>query len=382
MPNFHWPDWACGRYASSMSSDPRYHRQTLLPGIGERGQERLRDSTVLIAGCGALGTVAADLLCRAGVGTLVIVDRDVVEATNLQRQTLFTERDAERGIPKAEAARLRLGQANSTVRIRAFVEDIDAGTVGAVAAGCDLVLDGLDNFETRYLLNDYAVANGIPYIYGAAVATEGMTMPILPRGGPGEDARIQWADREATPCLRCLFPEPPPPGTTPTCDTAGVLGSVTAMVAAHQVSQVIKLIVGDIAAVDRTLRSFDLWTNKHRAMDTSAASNPECTCCVHAHFEFLDSEAASARMLCGRNAVQLRPGRTRSSFDLDRIERVLAAHGDFKRGAASVRGVLEGERSPSGHPVSMLVFEDGRAIVEGDTDLDWARGVFDRFIGS
>ena len=365
-----------------MSPDDRYHRQTLLPGIGVRGQERLRDSTVFIAGCGALGTVAADLLCRAGVGTLVIADRDVVESTNLQRQTLFTERDAERGVPKAEAARLRLGQANSTVRIRAFVEDIDSGTIGDLAAGCDLLLDGLDNFETRYLLNDYAVANGIPYIYGAAVATEGMTMPILARPGPGEKARIRWTDADATPCLRCLFSEPPAPGTTPTCDTAGVLGSATTIVAAHQVSQAIKLMVGEVPAVDRTLRSFDLWRNEHRAMDTSAAANPECECCVHGRFDFLNAEAAAARLLCGRNAVQLRPGRTQGSFDLDRVERTLAVHGVFERGDASIRGVLEGERSPSGHPVSMLVFEDGRAIVEGDTDVDWARGIFDRFIGS
>ena len=156
MPNFHWPDWACGRYASSMSSDPRYHRQTLLPGIGERGQERLRDSTVLIAGCGALGTVAADLLCRAGVGTLVIVDRDVVEATNLQRQTLFTERDAERGIPKAEAARLRLGQANSTVRIRAFVEDIPSRSLNrdeskALSSCMTKVTSRLDDLKREWL---------------------------------------------------------------------------------------------------------------------------------------------------------------------------------------------------------------------------------------
>ena len=364
-----------------MPSDHRYHRQALLPGIGERGQARLRDSTVFIAGCGALGTVAADLLCRAGVGTLVIVDRDVVELTNLQRQTLFTERDAERSIPKAEAARLRLGQANSTVRVRAFVEDIDAGTIEDLAAGCDLLLDGLDNFETRYLLNDHAVANGIPYIYGAAVATEGMTMPILPRGGPREGARIRWAEEQATPCLRCLFPEPPPPGTTPTCDTAGVLGSATAQVASHQVSQAIKLIVGDVDAVDRALRSFDLWRNEHRAMDTSAAANPECECCVHARFDFLDADPAPARMLCGRNAVQIRSVVARGSFDLDRIEERLAAHGVFERGSASIQGVLDEERSPTGHPVSVLVFEDGRAIVEGATDVDWARGVFDRFIG-
>jgi len=370
------------RYAPRMTSDHRYHRQTLLPGIGERGQDRLRDSTVFIAGCGALGTVAADLLCRAGVGTLVIADRDVVEQTNLQRQTLFTERDAERSVPKAEAARLRLGHANSTVRVRAIVADINAGSIGDLATDCDLLLDGLDNFETRYLLNDFAVSKGIPYIYGAAVSTEGMTMPVLPRGGPRDGARVRWTEAEATPCLRCLFPEPPDPGTTPTCDSAGVLGSATAMVAAHQVTQAIKLLVGESSSVDRTLRSFDLWRNEHRGMATSAAFNPECECCVKAQFEFLDSEVASARMLCGRNAVQIRPGRTSGGFDLDKIERSLAIHGEFKRGAASVRGVLNGERSPSGHPVSMLVFEDGRAIVEGDTDLDWARGVFDRFIGS
>ncbi|MAD19549.1 MAG: thiamine biosynthesis protein ThiF [Planctomycetaceae bacterium] len=362
-----------------MTDPDRYRRQVRLPGIGEEGQARLGRGTVLVAGCGALGTVAADLLCRAGVGTLVIVDRDLVESTNLQRQTLFTERDAERSTPKAEAARLRLAQANSTVRIRAFVDEIDSSTIESLAAGCDLVVDGLDNFETRYLLNDFAVSQGIPYLYGAGVATEGMSMPVLSRRGPGASARIRWSESESTPCLRCLFPTPPPAGTTPTCETAGVLGSVTMTVAAHQATQAIKLLVGDVAAVDRTLRSFDLWKNANRSLDIDGAMDPDCPCCVGARYEHLHAAPAPVRILCGRNAVQIRTGD--GQVDLDPLADRFAGLGVFERVGTSLRGRLRDERSPDGSPVSLVVFADGRAIIEGGTDPDWALGVFDRIVG-
>ena len=352
-----------------------------LPGIGAEGQARLGRGSVFIAGCGALGTVAADLLCRAGVGTLVIVDRDLVEPTNLQRQTLFTERDASRSTPKAEAARLRLAQANSNVRVRAFVEEIDSGTIESLAEGCDLILDGLDNFETRYLLNDFAVATGVPYLYGAGVATQGMSMPVLSRRGPGASATIRWNETEATPCLRCLFPTPPPAGSTPTCDTAGVLGSVTMTVAAHQVTQAIKLLVGDVAAVDRTLRSFDLWTNVNRSLRISESTDPDCPCCVRGRFEHLDAPPASTRIICGRNAVQIRGGTDDDGVDLEMLADRLAELGTVEAVDGSIRGRLRDERSPGGDPVAVVVFADGRAIIEGGTDPDWARGVFDRVVG-
>ena len=349
--------------------------------IGDEGQHALAESSVLIAGCGALGTVAADLLCRAGVGTLVLVDRDVVEPTNLQRQTLFTERDAERAVPKAEAARLRLGQVDSRTRLRAFVEDIASDTIEELGEGCDLLLDGLDNFETRYLLNDLAVRDGIPYLYGGAIATGGMTMPVLPRGGPGQGRRIRWTSEQATPCLRCLFPDPPDPGVMPTCDTAGVLGSVTATIAARLATEAIKLMVGDLEAIDRTLRRTDLWGNEHLALKLDDAFDGACPCCVARRFEFLEAEGPTARMLCGRHAVQIRAGEHGGSIDLESLLDRLASQGRFEIVEGVLKGAIEGERSPSDRPVELTVFPDGRSIIHGDVDLAWARGVHARFLG-
>ncbi|MFM1833242.1 MAG: hypothetical protein RLZZ461_1558, partial [Planctomycetota bacterium] len=333
------------------------------------------------AGCGALGTVAADLLCRAGVGTLVIVDRDVVERSNLQRQTLYVEADAKRGTPKAEAARLRLGAIDPSVRVRAFVEDIAPDTVESLVDGCDLILDGLDNLETRYLLNDVAVKHGLPYLYGGAVATGGVTMPVLPRGGAGASTRVRFTHAEATPCLRCVFPEPPAPGTLPTCDTAGVLGSATATIAARLAAEAMKLIVGDLASLDRTLRSTDLWRNEHRAMTIDDAFDSSCSCCVERRFEFLDGPVDRVRPLCGRNAVQIRPDRP-ADLDLEAIAARLAtlATVDLRPGVLDLH--LADDRSPSGHPVTITIFTDGRAIVHGHTDPIWARSITARILGT
>ena len=363
------------------STTDRHHRQRLLPVIGDEGQRSLAESTVMMAGCGALGTVAADLLCRAGVGTLVLVDRDVVELTNLQRQTLYTERDAARSTPKAEAARLRLGQVDENIRLRAFVEDIAPDTVEELVHGCDLLLDGLDNFETRYLLNDVAVKHGIPYLYGGAIGTGGMTMPVLPRGGPGANARIRWTSAQSTPCLRCLFPDPPPPGVMPTCDTAGVLGSVTATIAARLAAEAIKVLVGDLDALDRTLRRDDLWRNEHHALSIDEAFDPDCASCVHRRFEFLETSGPTTRMLCGRNAVQIRGAVTEGMLDLPALQPRLSTRGRFELQEGMLRGVLFDEKSPTGGPVVVSVFSDGRMIVEGDTDPVWARGVHARILG-
>lgn len=351
----------------------------LLQQIGEQGQRSLASSTVLVAGCGALGTVAADLFTRAGVGTVVIVDRDVVELTNLQRQTLFTERDAQRGIPKAEAAKARLAQINSDVRVRAFVEDIAADTIVELASECDVLVDGLDNFQTRYLLNDYAVSEGVPYIYGAAVATTGMSMPILPIGGGTR--RVRWQDDESTPCLQCMFPEPPPAGASATCDTAGVLGSVTMTIAAHVVTQTIKLLCDSISSVDRSLLSIDVWSNQFKRLQIDHALNPNCPCCSQRKFDSLHGEVGDGlTILCGRNAVQVRPS-TRQNLDLETMQSRLTAHGVFQKRDGALRGVLEHEQSPDSCPVELTLFSDGRAIVAGSTDPSWARGVYDRFIG-
>ena len=351
----------------------RYHRQMLLPTIGSVGQEAIAKSTVFVAGCGALGTVAIDLLARAGVGTLVIVDRDVVEETNLQRQTLFVERDAARAIPKAEAAKTRVALVNSNVRVRAFVEEIAADTLPELAEGCDVLVDGLDNFQTRYLLNDYAVREGIPYLYGAAVATTGMSMPVLPAVEPQRG--VKWTVEQSTPCLRCMFPEPPPPGQAETCDTAGVLGMVTAAIAGHMATQTIKLLVGAIDDLDRSLLSIDIWANETKRMVTPAASNPECPCCGNQEFEFLSSTNDSTHtMLCGQNAVQVRPPRT-ADLNLTSLATKLASHGTFVVADGALRGELKAEEA------SIIVFPDGRAIISGSTDFSWAQSIYDRLIG-
>ena len=363
-----------------MDDHDRYNRQKLLAPIGDDGQELLRGSTILIAGCGALGTVTADLLARAGVGTLVIVDRDVVDYSNLQRQTLFTERDAQNSVPKAEAAKARLSLINSEVKVRAFVEEIAPDTIHDLAEDCDLIVDGLDNYPTRYLLNDYSVAEGIPYIYGGAVATGGMSMSILPRGD--KRRRIQWDDDLSTPCLRCLFPSPPAAGGADTCDTVGVLGTVTATIAAHMVTQAIKLCSANARSVDRSLTSIDVWENDYRRMDVSNACDESCPCCAMRTYEYLNFEPnQGTTVLCGRNSVQIRPSMS-PAFNFDRVCDRLVEHGDFKATGNTLKGVLHEERSPSLEPVEFIVFPDGRAIITGDTDPVWARTMYDRFIGS
>lgn len=231
----------------------RYHRQALLPGFGEDGQKRLLSSTALILGCGALGSAAADLLARAGVGRLIIVDRDFVELTNLQRQVLFDEHDVAEAMPKAEAAKRKLARINSQVEVTAIVDDLSHRNIERHAAGADILVDGLDNFETRYLANDFAVKHGVPYVYGGAVGTTGASFAILPHT---ELSAAAWETRgveRASPCLRCLFEEAPPPGTMPTCDTVGVLGSLVTIVAGFEVTEALKILTGNFHHVSPTL---------------------------------------------------------------------------------------------------------------------------------
>jgi adenylyltransferase/sulfurtransferase len=234
----------------------RYHRQTLLRQIGREGQKKLASSRALLVGCGALGTVLAEQLVRAGVGTIRIIDRDVVELTNLQRQTLFDESDAAEGVPKAIAAERRLGAINSAVRIEPIVADFHAGNAEELAGRPDVILDGTDNAETRYLINDLAVKHGITWVYGACVGTEGRVMTVRPGDGP---------------CLRCLFPEPPTAGELPTCDTAGVLGPLAGIVASLQAVAAIKLLSGNAAALGREMTAIDVWSNRIRSIDTTDA---------------------------------------------------------------------------------------------------------------
>jgi len=358
----------------------RYHRQMLLPGFGEAGQRRLLDATVLVLGCGALGSVAADMLARAGVGRLVIVDRDLIELTNLQRQVLFDETDVAEGVPKAEAARRRIARVNSQVQVDAVVDDINHTNIVRYAEGADLIFDGLDNFETRYLANDFAVRFGVPYVYGAAIGTTGMAFSILPRA----DGNAPWETADggsyATPCLRCLFEEPPPPGASPTCDTAGVIGPAVAIVANFQVAESLKILTGHFDRVSRTLLNFDLWTNDLLQLKVAAANEQgDCPCCGQRRFDYLEGKAgSSAASLCGRNAVQLRHRQRIGMVDLDALAGRLRSHGEVSVNEFMLTAKLREGRTD----FEITVFPDGRAIVKGTGEPEVARGVYAKYIGT
>jgi adenylyltransferase/sulfurtransferase len=357
----------------------------LLPGIGEEGQRQLANAHVLLVGCGALGCTIADLLVRAGIGRLTLVDRDIVEWTNLQRQTLYTEDDAKHGRPKADAARHRLKCINDEVSIEAFIDDFNPLNAERFARGADLIVDGLDNFETRYLLNDLAVHHHLPYIYGGAVGTTGMSMVILPhadRARPAWTSRLAWSDQQATPCLRCLFPEAPPPGSTPTCDTAGVLGPVVSLVAARQSMEAIKLLAGSIDAVDTRLHSFDGWLNEDRAFDVrDAYRGDSCPTCGQGQFDYLNDRATSGTTsLCGRNAVQISPAPDRSNqrMDLSALAGRLAPFGTFR----CTDDLLRGDLRVDDETFELMVFANGRAIIRGTSEPEVARRIYARYIGT
>src|SRR5688572_22131100 len=268
----------------------RYSRQILFPEIGRDGQQKLLDARVMILGCGALGASHSEMLSRAGVGHLKIVDRDFVEFTNLQRQTLFKESDASERLPKAVAAKTRIAEINSEVEVEAIVADVNQSNVEQLVKDRDVVLDGTDNFQVRYLLNDACVKLGKTWIYGAAVSSYGTTMTII----PGK-----------TPCLRCIFEEMPDAGSSPTCDTAGVIMPIIATVSAVQVAEALKVLVGDTASLHRSLMQFDVWANDRQRIKLGGPS-PDCRTCGGRVFEYLDAETQEfSAVLCGRNAVQL-----------------------------------------------------------------------------
>ncbi|TVQ54880.1 MAG: thiazole biosynthesis adenylyltransferase ThiF [Phycisphaerales bacterium] len=366
----------------------RYHRQKLLPEFGESGQRAMRETTALLVGCGALGSVIADQLCRAGIGRLILADRDLVELTNLQRQVLFDEHDAAQALPKSIAAKKRLEQINREVEVEAHVLDVRAESIVSLLNGVDLLLDGLDNYETRYLLNDVAVAYGLPYVYGGAIGTTGMSMTILPRAAAGRhpaQRRITWDDATATPCLRCLFPEMPAPGSMPTCDTAGVLGAAVNVIASHQVVQAMKLMTGRFDRLDRSLYTVDVWANTTRRMSLPTP-RADCPCCAQGQFDWLDrspSLSGQTTTLCGRGAVQVMPAQTGvDAVDLPALADRLAAHGTFSMNEFLLRGRLAGETGEGGGMVEMTLFPDGRAIIHGVSDPQRARSIYSRYIGA
>lgn len=362
----------------------------LLPTIGADGQRAIRDSHVLIAGCGALGCGVADALVRAGVGRLTIVDRDVVEITNLQRQILYCERDAAEGVPKAEAARQRLAEINSEAVVRTFVDDINPGNIVRFLEGeIHVIVDGLDNFETRYLLNDASVRFGIPYVYGGAVGTNGMTATFLPHPPNGvewerlRNGRARWDEEtEATPCLRCVFPEAPPTGTTPTCDTAGVLGPIVALVSAIESTETIKILVGDFGAINRDLLIVDVWSNEIRRLKIGSSRDEDasCPCCGCAQFEFLEGrQAATASSLCGRNSVQIVPSVERAnSFDYETV----SARLEKEFSAVRNEFLLKMKLPETDGGYELTIFPNGRTVVTGTDEVSIARSIFARYVGA
>lgn len=336
----------------------RYSRQILFEGIGEEGQRRLRASRALVVGCGALGSAQVEMLARAGVGSLRVVDRDFVEESNLQRQTMFTERDARERVPKAVAASRRVGEINSEVECECEVADVNRSNVERLIKGCDVVLDGTDNFATRFLLNDACVKHCVAWVYGAAVGSYGATMTVRPG---------------ATPCLRCVFPEEPAAASAPTCDTAGIIMPIIYVVAAVQVSEALKLLTGRLESLHGSLMQFDVWRNEWRRIALKQRT-PDCPACALRRFSALDAEAGdAATVLCGRNAVQVTPQRP-TRVDLDALAARLSAAGEVKANAYLVR------LSAGGY--ELTIFQDARAIVRGTNDANLARSLYARYVGT
>jgi len=338
----------------TLASDDRYSRQVLFAPIGEEGQRRLGRAAVAIVGCGATGSALAGLLARAGVGRLRIIDRDFVEASNLQRQSLFDEADARESVPKAVAAARKVAQFNSQVDVEAEVADLTPENVEALLGHEMLILDGTDNFETRYLINDFAVSRGISWIYAAAVGSYCLTLNIL----PGRTA-----------CLACIFPKPP--GLTETCDTAGILNSAVSLVASLAASEAIKLLVGAEERARLTLLSWDVWNNQ-RAEVAADKPRPDCRVCGEKRFEHLEGLTRPQITLCGRNAVQIHENRRH--MDFSEVSRKLNPHGTVRHNDF----VLKFWRDP----LELTLFPDGRAIVKGTTDTAVARTFYARFIGA
>lgn len=345
----------------------RYHRQTLLPQIGQAGQDRLSRARVLLVGCGALGSTIADQLVRAGVGYLRLADRDVVEETNLQRQTLFDETDAREQTPKAIAAGKRLGAVNSSVKIEPRVVDVHAGNIEELAGCADgqpvqLVIDGTDNAQTRYLINDVAVKHAIPWIYGACVGVEGRVMVLRPTDGA---------------CLRCIFPQPPAPGELATCDTSGVLGPAAAVVGALQAAQAIRFITNPLDNEIEQLIWLDVWSGRFRSSSIASAKRSDCIACGRRVFEFLDAgDRGGLTSLCGRNAVQVRP-QNAVRIDLKSLAAKLSSCGRTQQTPHLVRCHL-----PPPQDLNLTIFPDGRMIVQNTEDLDRARSVYARWVGT
>jgi molybdopterin-synthase adenylyltransferase len=345
------------RVTDLAQQNERYSRQILFRGIGAEGQQRLAGARVVIVGCGATGSALAGLLARAGVGTLRIIDRDYVEPSNLQRQSLFDEKDAAESVPKAIAAARKIAAFNSEIVVESKVEDLVPANVRALLDGNDLILDGTDNFETRYLINDYAVERGLPWIYSAAVGSYAVTLNII----PGQTA-----------CLACIFPDSPR-GVVETCETSGILNSAVNLVASIAATEALKFLVGGEAVLHlrKTLLSFDVWTNEHAEI-SAAKPRPGCRACSERDFIHLAGEGRPHITLCGRNSVQIHE--RQRPIDFAEMDLRLKPHGTVRHNDF----VLKFWRDP----YEMTLFPDGRAIIKGTTDTAVARSLYARYVGS
>jgi molybdopterin/thiamine biosynthesis adenylyltransferase len=347
--------WVYESNSMSPRDRERYSRQILFAGIGEQGQQHLLDARVAVVGCGALGSFQAGALARGGIGFMRIIDRDYVELSNLHRQWLFDESDVEQSLPKAVAAARKIASVNSDIRVEPVVADLTPSNVEDLLGGVDLVMDATDNFETRYLINDFAVEHGLPWIYGAAVGSYGIVMAVT----PGESA-----------CLRCIYPDPPS-SAQPTCETAGVLGPVTALIASLQVAGAMKILCGAERMLPRKITTVDVWSGEIRQV-AQPGPVPDCPACGRREFPYLNGERRAPVSLCGQNAVQIHE-RARP-LELRDLAARLSPLGAVRANEFALRF-----EAP---PYLMTIFPDGRAIIKGTTDVGVARSLYARYIGA
>jgi molybdopterin/thiamine biosynthesis adenylyltransferase len=340
-----------------LQSDERYSRQIRFAPIGADGQARISAARVALIGAGALGSVAAELLVRAGAGFVRLIDRDFVELSNLQRQALYDEEDVRQNLPKAVAAEAKLRRINSSVQIEAVVDDVNPSTVEDYIQDVDIVLDALDNFETRFVINDACAKHSRPWIYSAAVGSYGLVMPIIPGKSP---------------CLRCMLGSLPAPGSSPTCDTAGVIGPITHIVASMQVAEALKWICGAVQPQDLRLVTYDVWANTFHRMNLGAEVMATCPVCSEGRYDYLNGSPLRTVTLCGRNAVQLIPA-VKGDMDFERLSKSVPA------GAVQYNDFLMKCSTP---PYELTLFKDGRAIVKGTEEASMARSVYSKIVGA
>ncbi|WP_424769022.1 ThiF family adenylyltransferase [Paenibacillus sp. sgz302251] len=345
---------------NSLLPQSRYARQKRFAPIGDKGQESLSASRVVVVGMGALGSVIAQHLVRSGVGYVRVIDRDIIEWSNLQRQMLYTEQDVIDLLPKAQAAAAHLRAMNSSVTVEPIIADLTSANAEELLADVHLILDGSDNFSVRYLINDYSVKHRIPWIYGGAVGASGMSMTILPLD---------------TPCYRCMFNEPPAPGTTDTCETAGVISPIVDIIGSIQATEAIKLLSGNHSTLHRTLFQVDLWNHAWLPISLTNAKRSDCACCARRHYEFLNEQLSgpAAASLCGRHSVQISPHQP-VSLNLKALSERLRPAGKVTSNRYLLRLELQEE-------LTLVLFSDGRAIVQGTDQLIKARSIYAEILG-